>query len=107
MAAPTGPWRSFLFTPADHARRVGKAFGTGADAVILDLEDAVAVARWPGADGFAVPIAAHPRSGELAVRLFSGPEPADRGAESAAVIAADGTRAASADPDRRIIGWWN
>ena len=70
-------------------------------------EDAVAVARWPGADGFAVPIAAHPQSGDLAVRLFSGPEPADRGAESAAVIAADGTRAASADPDRRIIGWWN
>ena len=70
-------------------------------------ENAVAVARWPGADGFAVPIAAHPRSGDLAVRLFSGPEPADRGAESAAVIAADGTRAASADPNRRIIGWWN
>ena len=70
-------------------------------------EDAVAVARWPGADGFAVPIAAHPRSGDLAVRLFSGHEPADRGAESAAVITADGTRAASADPDRRIIGWWN
>ena len=70
-------------------------------------EDAVAVARWPGADGFAVPIAAHPQSGDLAVRLFSGPEPADRGAESAAVIAADGTRTAAADPDRRIIGWWN
>lgn len=70
-------------------------------------EEAVAVARWPAADGFAVPIAAHPRSGDLAVRLFSGPEPADRGAESAAVIAADGARAASDDPDRRIIGWWN
>ena len=37
--------RSFLFTPGNHARRVEKAFTVGADAVILDLEDAVAVAE--------------------------------------------------------------
>jgi citrate lyase subunit beta / citryl-CoA lyase len=36
--------RSFLFAPGNHARRVEKAFTLGADAVILDLEDAVAVA---------------------------------------------------------------
>ncbi len=35
--------RSFLFAPGNHARRVEKAFTLGADAVILDLEDAVAV----------------------------------------------------------------
>ena len=34
--------RSYLFAPGNHARRVGKAFGLEADAVILDLEDAVA-----------------------------------------------------------------
>jgi citrate lyase subunit beta/citryl-CoA lyase len=34
--------RSFLFAPGNHARRVEKAFTLGADAVILDLEDAVA-----------------------------------------------------------------
>lgn len=34
--------RSFLFTPGNHPRKVAKVFGTGADAVILDLEDAVA-----------------------------------------------------------------
>lgn len=34
--------RSFLFVPANHARRVEKALGSDADAVILDLEDAVA-----------------------------------------------------------------
>ncbi|MFT4562119.1 MAG: citrate lyase subunit beta/citryl-CoA lyase [Gammaproteobacteria bacterium] len=39
------PNRSFLFTPGNHSRRVEKAFTTGADAVILDLEDAVAVAE--------------------------------------------------------------
>jgi citrate lyase subunit beta / citryl-CoA lyase len=34
--------RSFLFTPANVARRVEKALGLEADAVILDLEDSVA-----------------------------------------------------------------
>lgn len=37
--------RSFLFTPANHPRRVEKVFQVGADAVILDLEDAVALAE--------------------------------------------------------------
>lgn len=36
--------RSFLFAPANHPRRVEKVFVAGADAVILDLEDACAVA---------------------------------------------------------------
>lgn len=33
--------RSFLFAPANHPRRTEKALGLAADAVILDLEDAV------------------------------------------------------------------
>jgi len=33
--------RSYLFVPGDRPDRFKKAFGTGADAVILDLEDAV------------------------------------------------------------------
>jgi citrate lyase subunit beta/citryl-CoA lyase len=37
--------RSFLFTPGNHPRRVQKVFATGADAAILDLEDAVAIAE--------------------------------------------------------------
>ena len=37
--------RSFLFAPANHARRTEKAFTLGADAVILDLEDACAVSE--------------------------------------------------------------
>ncbi|MEZ5458417.1 MAG: CoA ester lyase [Steroidobacteraceae bacterium] len=37
--------RSFLFAPGNHARRVEKVFTAGADAVILDLEDAVPVAE--------------------------------------------------------------
>ena len=40
-------YRSFLFAPGNHARRVEKALGLDADAVILDLEDAVAIAEKP------------------------------------------------------------
>ena len=37
-------WRSMLFAPADNAERCAKAARAGADAVILDLEDGVALA---------------------------------------------------------------
>jgi citrate lyase subunit beta/citryl-CoA lyase len=37
--------RSFLFAPGNHPRKVEKVFGAGADVVILDLEDAVAIAE--------------------------------------------------------------
>ena len=39
------PNRTFLFAPGNHPRKVEKVFGAGADAVILDLEDAVAIAE--------------------------------------------------------------
>jgi len=38
-------FRSFLFAPANHPRRREKAFTLGADAVILDLEDACAISE--------------------------------------------------------------
>ena len=38
-------FRSFLFAPANHPRRREKSFTIGADAVILDLEDACAVSE--------------------------------------------------------------
>ena len=37
--------RSFLFVPGDSERKLDKARGNAADALILDLEDAVADAR--------------------------------------------------------------
>jgi citrate lyase subunit beta/citryl-CoA lyase len=40
--------RSLLFAPGNHARRVEKAFTLDADVVILDLEDAVALAQKVG-----------------------------------------------------------
>ncbi|MBL4801060.1 MAG: CoA ester lyase [Emcibacter sp.] len=45
----TYDWRSLLFIPADNPERQAKAQKTGADAVILDLEDGVAPAAKPAA----------------------------------------------------------
>mgnify|MGYP006253218943 FL=1 len=41
------PFRTLLFTPGNHPRKVAKVFDAGADAVIIDLEDAVAIAEKP------------------------------------------------------------
>ena len=45
--------RSFLFVPADSERKLQKAGDAGADALILDLEDAVAADARPRARGLA------------------------------------------------------
>lgn len=42
---PPTPFRSMLFVPADRPDRFEKALVSGADAVIIDLEDAVAVSK--------------------------------------------------------------
>lgn len=41
--------RSFLFIPADSEKKLAKADESGADAIILDLEDSVALANKPNA----------------------------------------------------------
>jgi len=41
------PIRSFLFVPADSERKLAKGLESGADALILDLEDSVAAANRP------------------------------------------------------------
>lgn len=45
VSTDTGAVRSWLFVPADRPERFAKAAASGADAVILDLEDAVAPER--------------------------------------------------------------
>ena len=45
--------RSFLFVPADSERKMEKAAGAGADALILDLEDAIVPDARPRARGLA------------------------------------------------------
>jgi citrate lyase subunit beta/citryl-CoA lyase len=61
--------RSFLFTPGNHPRRVEKVFSVGADAAILDLEDAVATAEKPATRGMIVEALERPRSCLAYVRV--------------------------------------
>lgn len=55
------PFRTMLFTPGDHPRKVAKVFDAGADAVILDLEDAVAAVAKPAARAPVVAALQRPR----------------------------------------------
>lgn len=54
-------FRSFLFAPGNHPRRVEKSLTLGADAVILDLEDAVANAEKEATRQVVVAALAQPR----------------------------------------------
>jgi citrate lyase beta subunit len=63
------PLRSFLFAPGNHTRRVANALSLNADAVILDLEDAVATAGKPAARGAVAAVLALPRQSLLYVRV--------------------------------------
>jgi citrate lyase subunit beta/citryl-CoA lyase len=65
----TPPRRSLLFAPGNHARRVEKALSLDADAVILDLEDAVAIAEKPATRTAVAAALQHPRQGLLYVRV--------------------------------------
>ncbi len=68
--------RSLLFVPGDRPDRMEKALGCGADALILDLEDAVAPAAKPEARrAVAAFVEAHPTA-SLWVRInpLDGPE---------------------------------
>nr|WP_294544952.1 CoA ester lyase [uncultured Rhodopila sp.] len=61
--------RSLLFAPANHARRVEKALTLAADAVILDLEDAVAISEKAEARPLIIEALEKPRVGRLFVRV--------------------------------------
>ena len=63
------PFRSFLFAPGNHARRVEKALSLDADAVILDLEDAVATAEKRATRDAVIAALARPRRALLYVRV--------------------------------------
>ena len=51
QAGMSAPPRSWFFVPGDSERKLAKGDGSGADALILDLEDAVAASRRPLARG--------------------------------------------------------
>lgn len=62
--------RSFLFVPADDARKLAKGLGSGSDALIVDLEDSVAPARKEAARGEAAAFLRDAREREYRPRLF-------------------------------------
>ena len=62
-------YRSFLFAPGNHARKVAKVFDCGADHVILDLEDAVAKAEKVATRALIVEALKRPRKGGAYVRV--------------------------------------
>jgi len=53
-------YRSWLFVPGDSARKIARAAGSGADALILDLEDAVAPDAKPAARALVAEALAQP-----------------------------------------------
>ena len=71
--------RSLLFVPGDRPDRIAKALDTGADAIILDLEDLVAPARKPLArSAIAECLDAAPRMAALFMRINPGKIPSTR-----------------------------
>jgi citrate lyase subunit beta/citryl-CoA lyase len=62
-------YRSFLFAPGNHARKVAKVFDCGADHVILDLEDAVAKAEKVATRALVVEALKRPRKGGAYIRV--------------------------------------
>ena len=64
-----GPFRTFLFAPGNHARRVEKALTLNSDVIILDLEDAVAISEKVATRGKVVNALQAPRNGLGYVRI--------------------------------------
>ena len=61
--------RSFLFVPADSERKLDKAKTSGADALILDLEDSVAASARPKARALAAEFLKHKHDADVWVRI--------------------------------------
>lgn len=67
--------RSLLFVPATSEQKIDKAYLSGADGVILDLEDAVAVSEKPSARAAIAQIVAKPRALPTWVRVNASTTP--------------------------------
>jgi len=65
----TDALRSFLFVPANQPKRIPKALASGADAVILDMEDTVPVPEKPAGRKEALAALGLPRETKLYVRV--------------------------------------
>ena len=75
--------RSLLFVPADRPERFAKATASGADAIILDLEDSVALANKPAGREAIAALLPQPRTAKVLVRV----NPLDSGMTAADLAA--------------------
>src|SRR6266581_4413173 len=81
--------RALLFAPGNHPRKLEKVGGFGADAIVLDLEDAVADAEKEAARG-AVQAALPTYTGRTVVFVrVNGPETGRLEDDARAVVCAD------------------
>ena len=64
--------RSLLFVPGDRPERFAKAAASGADALILDLEDSVVAAAKDGARANVAAALAHPHTAHRAMIVDGG-----------------------------------
>ncbi len=62
--------RSFLFVPGDSERKLEKSLGSGADALVLDLEDSVAADAKVGARTTVVEFLKHAKAQEKRPKLY-------------------------------------
>jgi citrate lyase subunit beta/citryl-CoA lyase len=62
--------RSLLFIPADDERKLAKGLGSGADCLLIDLEDSVSAARKPEGRKLAAAFVAAARNATKRPRLF-------------------------------------
>ena len=69
--------RSLLFVPADSERKLTKGLASGADALILDLEDSVAPANRPAARTLTAAFIAEARKTERRPLLYVRINPLD------------------------------
>ncbi|MGI4954695.1 MAG: aldolase/citrate lyase family protein, partial [Janthinobacterium lividum] len=91
--------RTLLFVPGDSERKLARGLASGADALILDLEDAAAPARKPLAQGM-VAEALAARAGDRAPELWVRINLLDAGGldDLAAVIRAAPAHAGTREP---------
>jgi citrate lyase subunit beta/citryl-CoA lyase len=100
--------RSLLFVPATSERKIDRAFASAADGVIVDLEDAVAVAEKPAARRALAAILAVPRRLPVYVRVNATGTPfcyQDLLAATAAGVAGVVLPKAESAEEMRTIDW--
>jgi len=80
--------RSLLFVPGDRPERMEKALGLGADALILDLEDSVALPRKEIARDAVAAFLGRPRDHDVALLVRINPLDSDFAAEDITLLSA-------------------